>query len=225
MTRAILADIEGTTSSIAFVKETLFPYAREHMAAWVHAHRNEERVTRQLAEVSRQGNLQEDDITGAIALLHHWIDTDQKITPLKTLQGWLWEDGYRQNHYRAHVYPDVVPRLEQWKELGKRISIYSSGSVNAQKWFFRHTENGDLSGFFDGHFDTSSGHKKEAESYTRIAAAMGFDPSEILFLSDVVGELDAAREAGMNTWWLVRDGQDVSAATHRWSTTFEDIVV
>ncbi|WP_147652086.1 acireductone synthase [Vulcaniibacterium gelatinicum] len=194
----ILTDIEGTTSSISFVKDVLFPYARRALPAFVHAHGREPEVRRWLDAVAAElGGACDDRLV--VETLQGWMDQDRKHTALKALQGLLWRAGYEHGDYRAHVYPDAVAGLRRWHAGGHRLAVYSSGSVEAQKLFFGHSEAGDLTGLFSGWFDTAIGHKREAESYARIADALDLAPAEVLFLSDVVEELDAAREAGMRT--------------------------
>ena len=194
----ILTDIEGTTSSISFVKDVLFPYARAALPRFVREHGSEPGVRRWLDEVATEhGAMCNDDMI--VETLQGWIDQDRKHTALKALQGQLWADGYAQGDYRAHVYPDAADALRRWHDAGHALAVYSSGSVTAQKLFFAHSEAGDLVPLFSGFFDTEMGHKREAGSYRRIAASLGRDPSDIVFLSDVVEELDAAREAGLRT--------------------------
>ncbi|QUD88362.1 acireductone synthase [Phenylobacterium montanum] len=196
--RAILTDIEGTTSSIAFVAETLFPYARAHLPAFVAAH--PERVAGLLAEVAAM------EPGDPVATLLRWIDEDRKATPLKTLQGWIWAEGYATGAYQGHVYPDAAEALRAWKAAGLRLFVYSSGSVEAQELLFGHSDQGDLTPLFEGYFDTTSGGKREAGSYVRIAAAIGEEAGAVLFLSDVQAELDAAAAAGMRTVLVDRSG-------------------
>jgi enolase-phosphatase E1 len=190
--RAVVTDLEGTTSSIAFVKEVLFPYARRSLPGFVAAHAGEPEVQRWLRAVAP------DDATAVTTLLR-WIDEDRKETALKALQGLIWRAGYEQGAYRAHFYPDAVAALRAWHAAGHPVYVYSSGSVGAQQLFFRYSDAGDLTGLVSGWFDTETGPKREAASYTRIAAAVGHAPADIRFLSDVVAELDAARVAGMAT--------------------------
>lgn len=207
MATAVLTDIEGTTSSIAFVKEVLFPYAAEHIGAFLARHWDDESVREQLAALREETG---DDVATpeqANRILQRWIAEDRKATPLKTLQGMLWRAGYENGDYQAHIYPDAVHQLKRWHERGIKLYVYSSGSVAAQKLFFGYSEAGDLRPLFSGYFDTRTGPKKEAQSYRRIAELMGRPAGDILFLSDVTGELDAAREAGMKTILLDRDGK------------------
>jgi enolase-phosphatase E1 len=222
MLKAILTDIEGTTSSLSFVKDVLFPYARERMGEFVRRHANEPAVRRELEEVRRLGgkNLGEAE---AVEQLIRWIDEDKKITPLKSLQGMIWEDGYRKGDFKGHVYEDAVRQLKAWKQAGLRLYVFSSGSVQAQKLLFAHTDYGDLTPLFSGYFDTTLGSKREADSYRKIAASIGTPPGDILFLSDIREELDAARAAGMQVTWLVRDGALDATAPHRQVRNFDEI--
>lgn len=206
MIRAIVTDIEGTTSSISFVKEVLFPYARERMEDFVCNHLDDMAVRQALDDVDNAvGRLL--NVDEAIAQLIAWIDEDRKITPLKNLQGMIWEAGYREGDFHGHVYPDAVEGLRRWQAAGIDLHVYSSGSVQAQKLLFGHTEAGDLTPLFNGYFDTRIGAKVQADSYRRIADQIGVPAAETLFLSDLVEELDAAAEAGMQTVRLVREGE------------------
>ena len=222
MTKAILTDIEGTTSSLSFVKDVLFPYARERMAEFVRQHAQETLVKKELEEVRRLNgkNLNESEVADQLI---RWIDEDKKITPLKSLQGMIWEDGYKKNDFKGHMYEDAVRHLKQWQQAGVRLYVFSSGSVQAQKLLFAHTEYGDLTPLFSGYFDTTIGNKREAGSYRKIAGAIGTAPGDILFLSDIREELDAARAAGMQVTWLVRDGVTDPGATHRQVRNFDEI--
>ena len=213
--RAIVTDIEGTTSSISFVRDVLFPHARRQLPAFIETHGDTPEVQHWLHEAAREAGLVEAYRQEIIELLLQWSDQDRKSTALKALQGMIWKDGYTAGDYRAHVYPEVAARLRDWRADGLRLYVYSSGSVPAQQLFFRYSEAGDLSPLFAGYFDTETGPKREAESYRRIAGEVGEQPAHILFLSDVVEELDAARAAGMQTGWLLRPPLAVpSAPTH-----------
>jgi len=197
--RAIVTDIEGTTSSISFVKQVLFPYARRALPEFVRAHGDEPDVRRWLDSVAIEIAASTCDDAVIVETLQGWMDEDRKHTALKALQGMIWQAGYRNGDYRAHLYPDVAPQLRAWHSDGTLLYVYSSGSVAAQKLFFRYSEAGDLTALFCGHFDTEIGHKREVGSYQRIAQTIGAPSGEILFLSDMVEELDAAREAGLQT--------------------------
>ena len=198
MKTAILTDIEGTTSSIAFVHDVLFPYARRELPRFVHERGHEPKVRRWLDAVAAELGAPCNERV-VVETLQGWIDADRKHTALKALQGLLWEAGYARGDYRGHVYPDAAEALRLWHADGHALAVYSSGSINAQKLLFAHSEAGDLSGLFGGFFDTGSGPKREVASYAGICHALGRSPAEVLFLSDVVAELDAARGAGLRT--------------------------
>ncbi len=206
MIRAIVTDIEGTTSSLSFVKEVLFPYARERLVDFVRDHQADPEVRTVLEEVQAitGGDF---DLDGIISRLLQWSDQDQKIPPLKTLQGMIWRQGYEKGAFLGHIYEDAADGLREWKRQGIALYVFSSGSVSAQKLLFGHTPYGDLTSLFSGFFDTRTGSKKVPESYCRIAGGIGVDPASILFLSDVEEELDAAAEAGMRAVWVVREGE------------------
>lgn len=214
MIRAVLTDIEGTTSSLSFVKDVLFPYSRARIGGFVQARRDDPEVAR-LLDAARAGAGDPGmALDAVIAVLEDWIDQDRKAAPLKALQGLIWEAGYRDGHFHGHVYPDAAAALRRWKASGVDLYVYSSGSVHAQKLLFSHTPEGDLTRLFSGYFDTGSGPKGDARSYRRIAGEIGLPAGSILFLSDMTAELDAARAAGMRTTRLVRDGVADSAAAH-----------
>ena len=199
----ILTDIEGTTSSISFVKDVLFPYARGALPGFVREHGHDPEVRRWLDAVAvENGGMCQDEMI--VETLQGWIDEDRKHTALKALQGMVWEAGYRDGDFTAPLYPDVAPALRAWHEAGHRLAVYSSGSVPAQKLLFSHTDAGDLTPLFAGFFDTEVGGKRDAASYRAIADALGVLPRDVVFLSDVVAELDAAREADMRTALLDR---------------------
>jgi len=203
MKPVILTDIEGTTSSISFVKDVLFPYARRALPGFVRAHGHEPAVRQWLDAVAVElGGACQDELV--VEALQGWIDADRKHTALKALQGMVWSDGYRNADFTAHMYPDAARMLQAWHDAGYRMAVYSSGSVPAQKLFFGHSDAGDLTPLFDAWFDTEIGHKRDPQSYRRIAEALGREPGGILFLSDIVEELDAAREAGLRTTLLDR---------------------
>lgn len=226
--RAVLLDIEGTTTPIQFVHDVLFPFARERVLEFLTQHVGETDVAEDVAglraehggERSRGGSLpQWDDsspatrVESAAAYARFLIDQDRKATVLKSLQGKIWEEGYRSGALKSPVYGDVPPAFRRWHEDGRRIAIFSSGSVLAQKLLFAHTTHGDLSPWIAGYFDTTTGPKREPASYATIAAALGLGPAQILFVSDIVAELDAAAAAGMQTRLCVRDGPLSAAPT------------
>lgn len=194
----ILTDVEGTTSSISFVKDVLFPYARNALPEFVRENHDNPDVRRWLDTVAAEnGGICTDEVI--VETLQGWIDEDRKHTALKALQGLIWQDGYLSSEFAAHIYPDAAKMLKRWREDGHTLAVYSSGSVPAQKLFFGHTDAGDLLPLFAAFFDTEVGHKRDADSYRNIAARLERPVGEILFLSDVIEELDAAREAGMRT--------------------------
>ena len=196
--RILLTDIEGTTSSIAFVREILFPYARRALPEFLATHRLEPAVRDCLEEVATElGGPR--SLTMLIHALQGWIDQDSKHPALKRLEGMIWRAGYLRGDYAAHLYPDAARALRRWHGQGHRLYAYSSGSVLAQKLFFTHSSEGDLAPLFSGHFDAQIGAKRDPGAYRRIARAIERAPSEILFLSDVLDELDGAREAGLAT--------------------------
>jgi len=208
--KAILTDIEGTTSAVSFVFDVLFPFAAKHLPDFVRSHAAEPAVAAQLDAARAESGEADADLERVVAILLEWIAADRKATPLKALQGMVWEQGYRAGQLKGHVYPDAVDALRRWHAEGYALYVYSSGSIQAQKLIFGCSEAGDLTPLFSGYFDTTSGAKREAASYARIAAAIGRPAGEILFLSDVVQELDAARAAGMATYGLARDGGELA---------------
>ena len=198
----ILLDIEGTTTPISFVTETLFPYARARLVAFL----------------EREGRAGE--APGFLAEM----DRDSKSPALKELQGRIWEQGYERGDLVAPVFPDVQPAFVRWREQGHALGIFSSGSVLAQQWLFRRSSAGDLTPHLQWYFDTQTGPKREPGSYATIAAITGVAPPEILFVSDVVAELDAARTAGMRTTLAVRPGNPPQPAhTHPVAATFDEL--
>ena len=228
---ALLLDVEGTTTAISFVTDVLFPFARERMAAALAGAEPGSALSGGVAlleeEYETDAELREavpafgDGAGYALALM----DRDRKSTGLKAIQGLLWEEGYRSGALRAHVFDDVPAALRRWREAGARVYVFSSGSVLAQKLLFAHTEAGDLGAFFDGNFDTTVGAKREPEAYRRIVREVGLPAGQVLFLSDVVEELDAAREAGLRTGLLERPGNaPVGATDHPRHPGFDDIL-
>ena len=219
-------DIEGTTTPIAFVHEVLFPYARARVREYLAQHADDPAVRADVAllraEYARESPLPDlppwnasDELASTEAYVYWLMDRDRKSTGLKSLQGRIWEAGYRAGELKGkgEVYPDVRPALARWRDAGKTIAIFSSGSVQAQRSLFANTTAGDLSAFLSGYFDTTTGPKREAASYRRIAAALHRPPEDVLFVSDVVAELDAARAAGMHTALCVRGSVPGDATT------------
>jgi enolase-phosphatase E1 len=220
--RGILLDIEGTTSSISFVYDVMFPFVRRELGDFVHARWGDpdlivalQRTASDLGHESLSdwcaaaGNVP--NLCGDVLKM---MDDDVKATGLKQLQGLVWEAGYKSGELVSHVYDDLPPALKRWNAAGRDVRIYSSGSVQAQKLFFGHTAQGDLLPLFRGHYDTTTGPKKEAASYTKIAVECQLPPGEILFLSDVIAELAAAKEAGLKTALVKRPGNAAIAPGH-----------
>lgn len=190
--KIILTDIEGTTSSISFVHDVLFPYAKKNLASYLTQHANDEAIKKIIANVKMDANAPNADLAQIIHILQTWIAEDKKITSLKELQGYIWEEGFKKGDFKGHLYPDAYQYLTEWKKQGYKIYIYSSGSEKAQRLFFQFNEYGNLLNLFDGYFDTQIGGKKDSMSYKKICENIHSAPAEILFLSDVSEELDAA---------------------------------
>jgi enolase-phosphatase E1 len=208
MIKYILSDIEGTTSSVSFVYEVLFPYFRSNISKLKELKDIPEvfqafRNTAVLAREVENKELKSDE--EIIDLLLKWSLEDKKITPLKTLQGILWEEAYKSGEIKGHVFEDVKPSFEKWKNLGLFIGIFSSGSIQAQKLLFGYSNYGDLSVYLSNYFDTTTGQKRESTTYTKISQILELKPSEILFLSDIVEELQAADDAGFQTTLILRE--------------------
>ncbi len=219
--RVVLLDIEGTTTPIAFVHETLFPYARERVRAFLATHGDDldVRRARDLLVAEHAIDLERDapplaspkSIDALVAYVDWLMDRDRKSPGLKLLQGEIWEEGYRSGELRGLVFDDVAPAIRRWHAAGLRVAIYSSGSELAQRRLFESTAHGDLTPLLSGFFDTRVGAKVESASYPRIASALGVTPSTMLFVSDVTRELAAAREAGLQVVLSLRPGNGTQA--------------
>ena len=225
MIKAILTDIEGTCTSLSFVKQTLFPYARARIADYVKQHRNDSEIASQLAAVRTLMKNPQANIDEVCEQLTQWIDQDNKATPLKAIQGYLWQQGYEHKDYYGHLYPDAYQKFTEWYKQGLLLCVFSSGSVKAQKLLFAHTEFGDLTGLFSAYFDTSTGAKGDPNAYRRIATQIGITPEHVLFLSDIEAELDAAQSAGMQTRCLQRENALTPKSKHRCHPDFAAINV
>lgn len=202
--RGILFDVEGTITSLTFVKDELFPYARHGIRDFIRANGGRQDIQACLDRLGRE--LGTSDVEAIATTLVRWIDEDQKHPDLKDLQGFIWAEGYRSGVFRGHLYPDVVPCWEQARRAGVVLAIYSSGSIQAQRLLLQHSVYGDVSNFITAHFDTGVGAKANPDSYVRIASSLALPGGEILFCSDALPELDAAREAGFMTCRLLRPG-------------------
>ena len=206
--RAVVTDIEGTTTPLAFVHEVLFPYARERLAGFVTANESDSQVAAALAEARELGGIADADTDATVRLLLSWMDEDRKAGPLKLLQGLIWRQGYEDGVLKGEVYDDAAAALKEWRARGLRLFVYSSGSEEAQRLIFGHSDKGDLAQLFEGFFDTRIGAKVEAGSYEAIAREAGLPAGEMLFLSDHAGEIGAALHAGMKA---VRIDRSVAA--------------
>ena len=235
----LLLDVEGTTSSVEFVYKTLFPFASAHVESYLHRHSAEPEVRRLLSELRTEQaadaakdpqigvwmrGTAEEEIVTAVQYVRHLIAMDRKTTPLKTLQGKIWEEGFRRGELLGDVYEDVPLAFARWHAERKRIAIFSSGSVQAQRLLFGHSKAGDLTKYIEAYFDTTTGPKREAASYRAIAKSLEADAANALFVSDVEAELDAAREAGMQTALMLRPGTArPAAAKHRCIESFDEL--
>jgi len=234
ITRTFLLDIEGTTTPIEFVHEVLFPFARRDVSEFISKHSNDDAVKADLSSL-REENIKDvangleppswkrGDLEDVTRYVHWLIDQDRKSTALKSLQGKIWEAGYRSGELKAPVYEDVPRVFARWKKDDTEIAIFSSGSVLAQKLLFAHTTAGDLTSYLSGYFDTTTGPKADEESYRRISTALGLIPGEIRFVSDVTSELDAAKKAGMQTSLCVRPGRPEPDSPHAVIRSFDEL--
>ncbi|MFC8434927.1 acireductone synthase [Streptomyces sp. NPDC057253] len=226
---AVVLDIEGTTSATGFVVDVLYPYSRARFAELLTERAEEPEVARAVAQVREEIGEPDADAARVEKALNSWLDEDRKATPLKTLQGLVWSEGFARGELVSHFYDDVVPRVRAWHASGVRLYVYSSGSVAAQRAWFTNSPEGDLTSLLSGLYDTeNAGPKQEAESYRRIASATGIAADRLLFLSDRPGELDAAREAGWHTVGIRRPGEpyfEQGVGDHAAAGTFDEITV
>jgi enolase-phosphatase E1 len=235
--RAVLLDIEGTTTPIHFVFNTLFPFASEHVEEFLCQNFSDPKIKSIIAELRSTWSgsassgapvwiesTPEEQLASAAAYVRWLSSRDSKITPLKTLQGRIWEQGFRTGALQGEIYRDVAPAFARWRQQGRRIAIFSSGSVLAQKLLFAHSTAGDLSNFIEAYFDTTTGRKGDPASYTKIASFLQLPAPQILFVSDVPGELDAARLAHFSTALSLRPGvSEPSASNHQAITSFDQL--
>ena len=215
--KSVLLDIEGTTTPISFVHDVLFSYARARVRQFLTSNFDSGEVGADVALLREEQALDvrenrnppplDDAEVESIAKYVEWlIARDSKSTGLKSLQGKIWREGYLTGNLKARVFADVRPALERWRAKGLNVSIFSSGSVLAQQLLFAHTDAGDLTKFIDQYFDTNVGKKGDVASYRKIADALNRSPSEVMFISDVVTELEAAHEAGTQVLLSIRPG-------------------
>ncbi|MPZ84505.1 MAG: acireductone synthase [Actinophytocola sp.] len=226
----VVLDIEGTLTATSQVHVVLYGYARPRLGPWIDEHPDDPEVTAAVKQVRELGGLAPTAGTGeVVGVLHGWMAADQKIAPLKTLQGLIWQRGYAAGELTTEFFPDVAPALLVWHEAGPRLAVFSSGSVAGQVASFSRTTDGDVTGLFDAHFDTvNAGPKREEPSYRAIAASLGADPAGVVFLSDVPAELHAAAAAGWQTVGVARKGEpfgDADFGPHRTVGSFEELTV
>ncbi|WP_327427461.1 acireductone synthase [Streptomyces sp. NBC_01236] len=226
---SVVLDIEGTTSATGFVVDVLYPYSRSRFGAVLSERSGDPDVLRAVAQVRELIGEPDADAVRVEKALNEWLDEDRKATPLKTLQGLIWSEGFARGELVSHFYDDVVPALRRWHAAGVRLHVYSSGSVAAQRAWFRSSPEGDLLPLVEGLYDTeNAGPKQEPESYATIAAAIGAAPGRILFLSDRPDELDAARAAGWQAVGVRRPGEpyyEQGVGDHPEAGTFDAITI
>ena len=211
--RAVLTDIEGTTSSLSFVKDVLFPYARQALPQYIRDHEARLRgLTADIAATVGKSSLSTQETAD---ILLQWMHEDRKVTPLKAVQGMIWRTGYESGELQSHIYEDAVRALRKWRAGGLALYVYSSGSIEAQKLLFSHTPHGDLQPLFSGYFDTTTGPKLESRSYETIVRSLQLPAHAVVFLSDHEGEIQAASAAGLPTVLLAREAREASAAYAR----------
>ncbi|TDC60667.1 acireductone synthase [Micromonospora sp. KC207] len=224
MSRAVVLDVEGTTSSIGYVHDQLFPYASRVLGSWAATHGGEPAVADALRSAARIADRPDAGRDEIVDILRDWIRRDAKLAPLKTIQGLIWQDALASGALVSHVYDDVPRALRAWTARGWTVHIFSSGSVAAQRAWFRHSPHGDLLPYLTGFFDLENGGaKREPDSYRSIARSIGTDPASIVFLSDVAAELDAARAAGWHTVAVQRDDTPPLGGDHPVVTTFDQL--
>ncbi|MEU9285599.1 acireductone synthase [Streptomyces sp. NPDC048275] len=226
---SVVLDIEGTTSATGFVVDVLYPYSRSRFGALLSERSGDPEVARAVAQVRELIGEPDADAVRVEKALGEWLDEDRKATPLKTLQGLIWSEGFARGDLVSHFYDDVLPALRRWHAAGVRLHVYSSGSVAAQRAWFRSSPEGDLLALIEGLYDTeNAGPKQEPQSYATIAAALGVAPGRILFLSDRPGELDAARAAGWQAVGVRRPGEpyyEQGVGDHPQAGTFDEITI
>lgn len=222
--RCILTDIEGTTTSVSFVYDVLFPYFREHIQDALTLEKSQlDSIIEQTKIAAKEENITLNSTEDCLKQLIQWSLDDKKVTSLKNLQGLIWEKGYEQSKIKGHIYEDVPEMLKKWHKTGIQLAVYSSGSVRAQQLLFGNSKFGNLMPYFSAYFDTKVGHKRGKEAYQTIAKQLDMNPTEILFLSDIEEELDAATLAGMNVVQITRPGTIASIKYTR-AHTFKEII-
>ncbi len=203
--RAIVVDTAGTTTDLNFIQDVLFPYSAKALPEFLERYQDNILVENCISDTKEMALEPDADLPRVIEILQQWVAEDRKATPLKTLQGLIWKQGYAKNEFTGHIYPDFIEAIKEYKAQGLRIYSFSSGSVEAQKLLFSHSDGGDLTELFNGHFDTRTGGKLDKQAYCNIINTISLSPKQILFVSDMVDELKAAAAAGLITCQMVRE--------------------
>ncbi|QSX30164.1 acireductone synthase [Shewanella cyperi] len=222
--RAIVVDTAGTTTDLNFIQDTLFPYSAKRMADFLQSQQHNPLVDYCMGDVRDIALEPEADVARIAEILCQWIAEDRKVTPLKTLQGLIWKQGYAGGEFKGHIFPDFIEAIKRFRDQGLRVYSFSSGSVDAQKLLFGHSDGGDLTELFNGHFDTRTGNKLDKQAYSNIVNTISLTPRQILFVSDVVDELKAAEAAGMITCQMVRQPQQ-RTGKYRIISSFDELIV
>ncbi|MBM7074311.1 acireductone synthase [Shewanella sp. 202IG2-18] len=209
--RAIVVDTAGTTTDLSFIEDVLFPYSSDKLADFLTVNQDNVLVDNCISDVKEMALEPDADLDRVVGILKHWISEDRKATPLKTLQGLIWKQGYAENAFTGHIYPDFIDAISQYKQHGIRIYSFSSGSVDAQKLLFSHSDGGDLTPLFSGHFDTRTGNKTYKQAYLNILNTISLSPKQVLFVSDRLEELKAADNAGLNVIYMKRLSEQTEA--------------
>ena len=222
--RALVVDTAGTTTDLAFIEEVLFPYSSDKLAEFLTANQDNVLVDNCISDVKEMALEPDADLQRIVEILKQWIAEDRKATPLKTLQGLIWKQGYDENAFTGHIYPDFIDALNQYKQNGIRIYSFSSGSVDAQKLLFSHSDGGDLTPLFHGHFDTRTGNKTYKQAYLNILNTISLSPKQVLFVSDRLEELKAADDAGLNVVYMKRT-EDQADLNYKTISTFNELKI
>ncbi|MGB0893923.1 MAG: acireductone synthase [Parashewanella sp.] len=205
--RALIVDTAGTTTDLSFFEEVLFPYSAEVLPEFLANNQTDVLVDNCICDVKEMALEPEADLDRVVEILRQWIIEDRKATPLKTIQGLIWRQGYADNKFTGHIFPDFIEAVNQYSRNNIRVYSFSSGSVEAQKLLFSHSDGGDLTPLFSGHFDTRTGNKTYKQAYLNILNTISLTPKQVLFVSDKIEELKAADEAGMNVCYMKRQAE------------------
>ncbi|KFZ36270.1 haloacid dehalogenase [Shewanella mangrovi] len=220
--RAIIVDTAGTTTDHAFIHDVLFPYSIKAMPTYLAQHKDDVLVDNCICD-TREMALEEDASIERVAeILQQWVKEDRKATPLKTLQGLIWKEGYAKGEFTGHIFPDFIDAATRFKARGIRLYSFSSASAEAQKLLFSHSDGGDLTEIFNGHFDTRTGGKQDKQAYSNIINTISMAPKQVMFISDLADELKAAQSAGLQTCQMLRDPAE-AAGSFRHIRSFNDL--